>query len=346
MARRRQEALEAGQMIEKGKNWPEKFTKIETIKEIPFDPALGHIYSLQYSYNGELLAVGHENGAIMLYSSTTGKLVMELRKSRYGGMAIMCMRFHPKAHHILLATTSDGKIFSCNTNTGDIEEFVSEIGNEINCLDFDFDGLNFATGGRDLNIRIYNSKTGQLVHTYEGYSEKQNPTEIQTAGCAMRVFALKYHPEYDDIFVTGGWENHLKIWDARSNDGVKRTIHGPHICGDSLDLKEMKILTGSWVATHSLQVWNYTEGKLEKDVPFDYKGHDGAYLYCAQFCDNDVVVAGGSGTNNVQAINTVTGEVIGKVQMHKPVQALDTVLGGRLLAVGGGENNLVLAALK
>ena len=73
--------------------------------------------------------------------------------------------------------------------------------------------------------------------------------------------------------------------------------------------QEMKILTGSWVATHSLQVWNYTEGKLEKDVPFDYKGHDGAYLYCAQFCDKDVVVAGCRGTNNVQAINTVTGEV-------------------------------------
>lgn len=71
----------------------------------------------------------------------------------------------------------------------------------------------------------------------------------------------------------------------------------------------MKILTGSWVATNALQVWNYTEGKLDKNIPFDYKGHDGAYLYCSQFCDNDVVVAGGSGTNNVQAINTVTGEV-------------------------------------
>lgn len=60
-----------------------------------------------------------------LYSSTTGELVSELRKSRYGGMAIMCMRFHPKAHHILLASTSDGKIFSCNTDTGAIEEFAS-----------------------------------------------------------------------------------------------------------------------------------------------------------------------------------------------------------------------------
>lgn len=158
-----------------------------------------------------------------LYSSTTGELVSELRKSRYGGMAIMCMRFHPKAHHILLASTSDGKIFSCNTDTGAIEEFASGIqvtitnnkqfkvtvqtikitlinpvvwgllqisinkivifllgiflydiylftekDNEINCLDFDFDGLHFATGGRDLSIRIYNSKTGQvLLHLEE-----------------------------------------------------------------------------------------------------------------------------------------------------------------------------------
>lgn len=158
-----------------------------------------------------------------LYSSTTGELVSELRKSRYGGMAIMCMRFHPKAHHILLASTSDGKIFSCNTDTGAVEEFASGIqvtitnnkqfkvavqtikitlinpvvrallqisinkicyfsfgyflydiylftekDNEINCLDFDFDGLHFATGGRDLSIRIYNSKTGQvLLHLEE-----------------------------------------------------------------------------------------------------------------------------------------------------------------------------------
>lgn len=46
-----------------------------------------------------------------------------------------------------------------------------------------------------------------------------------------------------------------------------------------------------------------------KDIPFNYSGHDGAYLYCAQYCDNDVVIAGGSGTNSIQAVNKVTGEV-------------------------------------
>lgn len=28
---------------------------------------------------------------------------------------------------------------------------------------------------------------------------------------SMRVFALKFHSEYDDIFVTGGWDNTLKV---------------------------------------------------------------------------------------------------------------------------------------
>jgi len=37
-----------------------------------------------------------------------------------------------------------------------------------------------------------------------------NPSDA-TSGCALRVWAIKYHPEKEDIFVTGGWENHLKV---------------------------------------------------------------------------------------------------------------------------------------
>ena len=32
----------------------------------------------------------------------------------------------------------------------------------------------------------------------------------------------------------------FQIWDSRSaNDPVRRTIHGPHICGDALDMRVM-----------------------------------------------------------------------------------------------------------
>jgi hypothetical protein len=52
-------------------------------------------------------------------------MLKELRKTRYGGYQIMCMRFHPKEHHVLLAGTSEGLVFLCNTETGDITEKLS-----------------------------------------------------------------------------------------------------------------------------------------------------------------------------------------------------------------------------
>lgn len=39
---------------------------------------------------------------------------------------------------------------------------VSEMGNEINCLDFSLDGFDFATAGKDLAVRLYDTKTLQV----------------------------------------------------------------------------------------------------------------------------------------------------------------------------------------
>ena len=43
------------------------------------------------------------------------------------------------------------------------------------------------------------------------------------------------------------------MWDIRSAHSVK-TIWGPYICGDALDMCVDDILTGSWVADDALQV--------------------------------------------------------------------------------------------
>lgn len=37
----------------------------------------------------------------------------------------MCLRFHPKEHHILLAGTSEGLIFLCNTQDGTVTEKIT-----------------------------------------------------------------------------------------------------------------------------------------------------------------------------------------------------------------------------
>ena len=50
----------------------------------------------------------------------------------------------------------------------------------------------------------------QIVRTMEGYTNTAAPDEA-LVGHALRVFGLKCHPEYEHLFVTGGWDNHLKV---------------------------------------------------------------------------------------------------------------------------------------
>lgn len=84
------------------------------------------------------------------------------------------------------------------------------------------------------------------------------------------------------------------------------------------------ILTASWVQSDALQLWDYRKSELLKNLSFAMTDHrrvpagggsgddgvtQGGYLYCCQFCSSSVVVAGGTGTNSVQAIGLDSNEV-------------------------------------
>jgi len=67
------------------------------------------------------------------------------------------------------------------------------------------------------SIKTHVITTLQELSEYTGYDNSKDPTSLQFSGCAMRVFALKWHPEYDDIFITGGWDRHLKVGGVAEN---------------------------------------------------------------------------------------------------------------------------------
>jgi len=347
MARRRLEAqYKCDKALERGIELKEDFTENTVKKEISVHHTYTGVYSMQFSPDTDLLAVGYGNGAVEIFNSTTGERISCVRKSRYGGLPIMCLRFNPIEPKVLLGAGSEGMVVACNLEDQSCTDFIRERGNEINTIDFSVDGMRCATAGRDLSIRIYDSTTGQLVREYEGYNPDTAAADRDLQGHGKRVFALKYHPEHEETFVTGGWDNCLKVWDSRSRDGVKRTIGGPHICGDGLDIEGYKVLTASWISTNSLQLWNYSTGQLEQNIPVSNCGGKGQFLYAAQFCDNDTVICGGSGICSAQAINYKTGELICNVKSSGAVQALDGTLGGRFFALGGMGESIKLVHMQ
>ena len=60
----------------------------------------------------------------------------------------------------------------------------------------------------------------QLVRDYEGYNPETASAERDLQGHGKRIFALKYHPENDETFVTGGWDNCLKVRNYRGDSAL------------------------------------------------------------------------------------------------------------------------------
>ncbi|XP_019337959.2 signaling threshold-regulating transmembrane adapter 1 isoform X1 [Alligator mississippiensis] len=231
-------------------------------------------------------------------------------------------------------------------------------------MDFCLDGSVFATAGTDRHIRLYDSCTmqplgpscslglqplslllPQLFHTLEAPDFMTGDVAV-TSGHSRRIFALRFHPQENHIFLTGGWDNSVKVWDKRIRKEAQRVINGPHICGPGLDIWGHCVLTASWVPRNALQLWDLRMSQLQKNLPFPGGHMQGQFLYAAQFCDPDTVLAGGSGTCGAGVIRISTHQVLGQILLpHKPVQAVAVACGGCVVAVAGVGGNLHIADL-
>merc|ERR1719421_2559203 len=88
----------------------------------------------------------------------------------------------------------------------------------------------------------------------------------------------------------------------RERRNAVRSVFGPHICGDAVDinLDGTTILTGSWRVDKQIQLWDFGSGKLIDTVPWrsGVSLSEPCAIYAAQFSkeagSNAMIVAGGS----------------------------------------------------
>lgn len=219
---------------------------------------------------------------------------------------------------------------------------VEEPNNELTCFDFSKEGTYCASTGRQLTVRIYDTASFDVIREYIPSNNCSNALMHWN-----KIYALKFHPELTANFCTGGWDKTLKVWDLRTREGVVKSIYGPHLCGEGLDIRNNKIVTSSWVVSKALQLWDFGSTKLISNIPYlkpvEKKG--GEFLYGVKFCTDDVVVTGGSGTNSARAINVTTSQILGEVKSNYPVQSIDVWDEGARMGIGGGGSVLHVASL-
>ncbi|CAN0342735.1 unnamed protein product, partial [Laminaria digitata] len=92
------------------------------------------------------------------------------------------------------------------------------------------------------------------------------PGLAKGAGHSSRIFSVKFHPDDPNMLVSGGWDNCVHVWDV-GKAATARTVFGPHICGDAVDVVGELIVTGSWRDDSQLETWDLGSGEA-RGAPF------------------------------------------------------------------------------
>lgn len=235
-------------------------------------------FSVRYSKCDTLIAGGYSTGHIVVYDVSTGDYIKYMSLSDY---PISSIRFKQSGSKpILNACHSDGKVSQWFPTGGKILYQYEEKDNFIMCMDFNHYGNLFATGGSDNTVRIYDDDTKTMIYTMNSNFDNNSHSS--------RIFSICFGKSSinENLLVSGGWDNTLKFYDVKQKK-IVNSINGPHIIGDSIDMKGFHIITGSSDLKDQVKIWDIRNFKCIETIKFDptHKNKDFfvTSINCAQF---------------------------------------------------------------
>eukprot|EP00033_Pygsuia_biforma_P004971 GCRY01005450.1.p1 GENE.GCRY01005450.1~~GCRY01005450.1.p1 ORF type:complete len:334 (-),score=70.72 GCRY01005450.1:13-1014(-) len=231
---------------------------------------------IQFSKDDKLLAVGLQNGSVPVYNIKTKRHIHTISLPGVENPPAVSVRFRPhpvpyqleeddapRQYNVLLVANSNGHIRKC---VGGKSLTHIRTGSDIYCMDYARTSASFATAGKDKHVRIFDDNLMKESQVLKAHSLSDN-IDYGTIGHTNRIYSLKFHPDDDNVLLSGGWDNRVLVWDLRVARPV-RSLVGPHVCGDSVDVWRNQILVGAWDTHNQLQVFDFQTMKLLHAIPW------------------------------------------------------------------------------
>lgn len=321
------------------------------IPRVTISDNTSEVFCVRFSPDGKFLAAGCGDGAIRIFNTTTGKLSYNIQGGSSTALPTTAIRFRPvtaatRTKNVFLAANAAGTVQHWHMTSSKCLHSMEDSENQVYALDYNNDGTKFVTAGKDFAIRYYDEATKTLLLTLLGGTSRAVDV---AAGHSNRVFSTKFVTHDDNIIISGGWDNTIQIWDVRVGMSV-RSIYGPHICGDALDIIGNEILAGSWRPDNQLEIFDFRTGDKAGSVPWGgtsgyNDGTPSCMLYAAQFSKEGsgrYIVAGGSGVNEARVFdhrhgNSTVGAITG---LSRGIFAVDFAPECQKVAMAGGDASI------
>jgi COMPASS component SWD3 len=282
---------------------------------------LSPVQCLKYDEDGCNMAAGCTNGKVVILTSSR---MHTLNCS--DSITSVCWKpksSSSKTKNVLICSETEGVISQWHTTSRKLLHKL-DTGCEVYALDYHHSLPLFVTGGKDCVIRLYDDSTKTLVTEFE-------PKHTS------RIFCVKCHHDDPNVVYSGGWDCTVQIWDLRTNSSV-RSILGPNVCGDSIDIQGNFVLAGSWREKNALQVFDYQSGEIVHNIDMEVN----TWVYSAKFSnDGRWCVASGGNTNQLLLFDHY--QQFGSVsQFPQPVFTVDITKNTEILAAGCGDGSISL----
>ena len=253
-------------------------------------------------------------------------------------MPCTSLRWRPGQENVLLTGSCNGQVQHWHVQSQKTIYSIKEEDNQIFALDIRKDGKMFATAGMDRKIRVYDEEK-KKIHCIMDRGMVKKP------GHSNRIFAVKFKQDDPNVIVSGSWDNTVLCWDIRTKSSF-RSIYGPHIAGQSLDIQNDVIMTASWRSEETVQTWEFQSGKLLNTI--DWKPAPMVYTASFSYDRENIIIAGGSGLNCAKLIDVKNNSKSTSIYLpqKKGIYSADFDPTGNFLALGGDGDIVSIFSLK
>jgi WD40 repeat protein len=265
------------------------------------------INHIALSPSGLDAALSQWDGSIHIIATMTGHVCYSIPFIDRDTV-VACTRFYPgEDRRMILSVGTSGNIALFEYLVGSCLWRTHEVDTNTYACDFSCNGANFATGGKDGAVRIYDTQTQQISRIYSDISEVHH---------SSRIYALVYDPDNANLLVTAGWDTRVLLWDTR-NDKFVHNFSGPNICGDAVDLRQNFLLTAAWRSESPFELWDVRHPG-PSIAQGGWGGSDPAQVYSAKFCrEKGWIAAGGAGSPSVKAFSVPAFESLHRLGYFK-----------------------------